>query len=109
MNTEGHRFITADPTNKQKITDQLTEEDHAEGRIDDRTYNCMYPTVVDFPKFCGLPKIHQTYILLRPIVSSRNIMTCGMAKKLIRKSIHHVESPSTMWRTYKTLLNTHRT
>ena len=51
------------------------------------------------PKFYGLHKIHKTNTLLRPIVSSRGSVTCGVAKvlakilkPLVGKSQHHVES-----------------
>ena len=42
----------------------------------------MYPTGCIRPKFYGLPKIHKTGNPLRPIVSSRGSVTCGVAKVL---------------------------
>ena len=36
------------------------------------------------PKFYGLPKIHKPDTLLRPIVSSRGLVTYGVAKVLTK-------------------------
>ena len=55
--------------------------------------------VVFPPKFYGLPKFHKTGNLLRPIVSSRGLVTYGVAKvlskvlkPLVGKSPHHIQS-----------------
>ena len=45
------------------------------------TYKSMYPTGC-VPKFYGLPKIHKLDIPLRPIVSSCESVTYGVAKEL---------------------------
>ena len=51
------------------------------------------------PKFYGLPKIHKTGNLLRPIVSSRGSVTYGVTKvlskvlkPLVGKSPYHIQS-----------------
>ena len=51
------------------------------------------------PRFYGLPKIHKPDTLLRPIVSSHGLLTCGVAKELAKilkplvgKSPHHIKS-----------------
>ena len=61
----------------------------------------MYPTGCFPPKFYGLPKIHKTGNPLRPIVSSRESVTYGVAKvlskvlkPLVGKSPCHVQSTS---------------
>ena len=61
----------------------------------------MYPTGCLPPKFYGLPKIHKTGNSLRPIVSSRGLVTYGVAKvlskvlkPLVGKSPHHIQSTS---------------
>ena len=53
------------------------------------------------PKFYGLPKIHKTGNPLRPIVSSRGLVTYGVIKvlskvlkPLVGKSPHHIQSTS---------------
>ena len=55
--------------------------------------------LVVFPKFYGLPQIHKTGNPLRPIVSSRESVTYGVAKvlskvlkPLVVKSLHHIQS-----------------
>ena len=62
-------------------------------------YRTMYPTSCTAPKFYGLPKIHKTGTLLRPIVSSRGPVTYGVAKviakvlkPLVGKLPHHIQS-----------------
>ena len=61
----------------------------------------MYPTGCTAPKFYGLPKIHKTDTLLRPIVSNRGSVTYGVAKviakvlkPLVGKLPHHIQSTS---------------
>ena len=61
----------------------------------------MYPTSCITPKFYGLPKIHKTGTLLRPIVSSRGSVTYVVAKDiskvlklLVGKCPHHIHSTS---------------
>ena len=62
-------------------------------------YKAMYPTGCVPPKFYGLPKIHKTGNPLRPIVSSRGLVTYGVAKvlskvlkPLVGQSPHHIQS-----------------
>ena len=59
----------------------------------------MYPTGCVPPKFYGLPKIHKPDTPLRPIVSSCESVTYGVAKELAKilkplvcKSPHHITS-----------------
>ena len=59
----------------------------------------MYPTSCTSPKIYGLPKIHKTSTPIRPTVSSRGVVTYGVAKVLTRvlkpligKSPHHIQS-----------------
>ena len=63
------------------------------------TYKAMYPNGCIPHKFYGLPKIHKTGNPLRPIVSSRGSVTCGVSKvlskvlkPLVSKSPHHIQS-----------------
>ena len=59
---------------------------------------CIQPECV-LPKFYGLPKIHIKDIPHRPIVSSRESVTYGVAKELTSisqalagRSMHHVQN-----------------
>ena len=59
----------------------------------------MYPTGCSAPKFYGLPKIHKPDTPLRPIVSSRGLVTYGVAKvlhkilkPLVGRPPHHIHS-----------------
>ena len=61
----------------------------------------MYPTGCIPPKFYGLPQIHKTGNPLRPIVSSKGLVTYGVTevlskvlKPLVGKSPHHIQSTS---------------
>ena len=67
--------------------------------MDEGMYKAMYPTGCVPPKFYGLPKIHKTGNPLRLIVSSREMVTYGVArvlskvlKPLVGKSPHHIQS-----------------
>ena len=67
--------------------------------MDDNMYKRIYPTVVCYPKFHGLSKIHKKDTPLMPIVSSRDSVTCGVAKKLanilqslVSRSKHHIKT-----------------
>ena len=62
-------------------------------------YKAVYPTDYIPSKFYGLHKIHKTGNPLRPIVSSRDSVTYGVAKvlskvlkPLVGKSPHHIQS-----------------
>ena len=59
----------------------------------------MYPTGCVPPKFYGIPQIHKWNTSLRPIVSSHQSVTYGVAKELAKilkplfgKSPHHINS-----------------
>ena len=59
----------------------------------------MYPMGCNAPKFCGLPRIHKPDTPHRPIVSSRGLVTYGVAKvlsKILKQWIgrfpHHIHS-----------------
>ena len=56
-----YKVIKTDPTNKvkNKLISQL-KKIKAEGGITEHLYKKMYPTGAVAPKFCGLPKIHET-------------------------------------------------
>ena len=58
----------------------------------------MYPTGCVPPECYGLPKIHKTGNPLRPIISNRGPVTCGVTKvlskvlkPLVGKSPHHIQ------------------
>ena len=72
LNTPVYKELPRDPTNRikaQLITKlRRIKKDR---KLDEGTYRTMYPTGCVPPKFYGLPKIHKTGTLLRPIVSSR--------------------------------------
>ena len=78
-----YRSIPSDPTNKIKA--QLITKLRRikkENNLDEGTYKAMYPTSCIPPKFYELPKIHKTGNPIRPIVSSRESVTYGVAKVL---------------------------
>ena len=52
--------------------------------MNESTYKRMYPTGAGIPKFYGLPKIHKAGVLLRPIVSSRGLVSYNTVKELAR-------------------------
>ena len=59
----------------------------------------MYPMGYNVSKFYGLPKIHKPDTPLRSIVSSRGLVTYGVAKVLTKilkpmagRSPHHIHS-----------------
>ena len=102
LNTPAYKEILKDPTNKIKA--QLITKLRRikkERKLDEGTYRSMYPTGCIPPKFYGLPKIHKTGTPLRPIVSTRGLVTYGVAKvlskviqPLVGKSPHHIQSTS---------------
>ena len=70
-----------------------------ETNLEEGMYTTMYPTSCTAPKFYGLPKIHKNGTPLRPIVSSRDSVTYGVAKviakilkPLVGKLPHHIQS-----------------
>ena len=67
--------------------------------LEDHIYMYMYPMGCSSSKFSGLPKIHKANTSLRPIASSRGLVTYGVIKvlakilkPLVGKSPHHVHS-----------------
>ena len=82
-----YRSIPSDPT--KKIKAQLITKLRRikrDNNLDEGMYKAMYPSGFIPPKFYGLPKIHKTGSLLRPIVPSRGLVTYGVAKVLSRYS-----------------------
>ena len=78
-----YRIIPADTTNRHKNRFiSLLKNIKAEGGIQAHTYKMLYPTEASSPKFYGLPKIHETGVPLRSIVSSRGTVTHRTAKNL---------------------------
>ena len=95
-----YRPIPRDPTIKikAKLITILRNVQNQTG-LDNSTYKYMYTMGCSALKFYGLPKIHKPDTPLRPIVSSRGLVTYGVAKVLtkILKSIvgrspHHIHS-----------------
>ena len=92
-----YRSIPSYPTNKIKA--QLITKLRRikrENNLDEGTYKAIYPTGCIPPK---LSKIHKTGNPLRPIVSSRGLVTYRIAKvlskvlkPLVGKSPHHIQS-----------------
>ena len=73
------------PTNKIKaklITILRTIK--KETGLNNNTYKYMYPMECSAPKFYGHPKIYKSDTLLRPIVSSRGLVTYRVAKILTK-------------------------
>ena len=66
----------------------------------------MYPMGCNAPKFYGLLKIHKPHPTLRPIVSSRGLVTYGVAKVLTKILKPLVGNPNTTSISLRTLLNT---
>ena len=104
LGQQAYKKLDKDPNNRVKtnlITKLRTIK--KETKLDEGTYKIMYPTGCVPPKFYGLPKIHKTGTILRPIVSSRGSVTYGVAKvlsktktlkPLVGKSPHHIQSTS---------------
>ena len=83
LSQTAYKEIPKDPTNKIKA--QLITKLRRikkDSNLDEGMYKAMYPTGCVPPKFYGLPKIHKTGNLLRPIVSSRGSVTYGVANVL---------------------------
>ena len=64
-------------------------------------YRTMYPNGCTAPKFYGLPKIHKTGTSLKPMVSSRSLVTyrvtkviAKIQKPLVGKFLYHIQSIS---------------
>ena len=80
-----YRPIPRDPTNKikAKLITILSKVKNQTG-LDNNTYKAMYTMGCSAPEFYGLSKIHKPEIPLRPIVSSRGLVTYGVAKVLTK-------------------------
>ena len=100
LNQPTYRAIPWDPTNtiKNKLINILKRVKNQTG-LDSITYKSMYSTGCVPPKFYGLPKIHKPDTPLRPIVSSCESVTNGVAKELTKilkplvgKSPHNINS-----------------
>ena len=78
-----YKVLKTDPTSqlKNKLINLLKDTKQT-GGLSTNKYKQLYPTSVVPPKFYGLPKIHKVGTPLRPIVSSRGSITCGVAKEL---------------------------
>ena len=84
-----------DPTSqlKNKLISLLKDIKHTGGLCTNK-YKQLYSTSAVPPKFFGLPKIHKTGTPLRPIASSRESITYGIAKELAHIITHLVgQSP----------------
>jgi hypothetical protein len=92
--------LSTDPTNKYKTKlTKLIRGWKDEDKITRQTWQSMYPTAAETPKFYGLPKVHKANHPLRPIVSSVGSVTYGAAKYLAKilgplagKTKHHVKN-----------------
>ena len=95
-----YKKIAEDPTPKQKNKlISILRNIKAEGGLKDEVYRRLYPTGAGSPKFYGLPKIHKSGILLRPIISSIGTVTYNTGKELARilkplvgLSNHHIQN-----------------
>ena len=96
-----YRAISWDPNNtiKNKLINILKRVKNQTG-LDSVTYKSICPTCCVSLEFYGLPKIHKLDTPLRPIVSSCESVTYGVAKELnkilkplVGKSPHHINSP----------------
>ena len=84
--------LTSDTTNKHKNTNQHVQDYKSTGSTRGHHIEIVYPTGVASPKIYGLSKIDKNDISLRPIVSSRGVVTYGVAKELfniIRPLVGH--------------------
>ena len=71
-----YRPICKHPTNKIKAKlIYIFKKVKKETGLDDNSYKYMYPARCNVPKFNGLPKIHKPDTPLRPIMSSRILVT----------------------------------
>ena len=76
-----HRTFTRDSKNKIKaMLIPKLKIVKRENNLEEGTYKAMYPTGCIPPRFYELPKIHKTGNPLKPVVSSRDSVTYGVAK-----------------------------
>ena len=83
--TDTYEKLNNDPTNKVKtkvrtILKRLKDSN----KISFNTWQKLYPTAVETPKFYGLPKVHKKDYPKRPIVSSVDSITYESAKFLAK-------------------------
>ena len=81
--TSTYKKLTKDPTPKYttKLVNTLKKLKET-GNITYAQYRHLYPTSHIPPKFYGLPKIHKSFVPLRPIVASRGSITYNSARFL---------------------------
>ena len=100
QDTNTYKVLPKDPTNQLKNKLISPSQGHQTNR---RPQHPQVQTVIPHqcspPKFYGLPKIHKTGTPLRPIVSSRESITYGVAKELVHiikplvgQSPHHLKN-----------------
>jgi hypothetical protein len=98
--TNTYCAIDKDPSQstKRKLISKLLAL-KKDGKLDDYTYDVVYPTAEVTPRFYALPKIHKTGAPLRPIVSSIGAVTYPIAKLLAKiiqpvvgKNGHHIQN-----------------
>ena len=95
-----YKKIAEDPTVKQKNKlINILRNIKTEGGLKEEVYRRLYPTGAGSPKFYGLPKIHESGIPLRPIISGIGTVTYNTAKEIARilkplvgLSNHHVHN-----------------
>ena len=100
QDTNTYKVLPKDPTPQLKnklIT--LLKDIKQTGGLTTQKYKQLYHTSAVSPKFYGLPQIHKTGTPLRPNVSSRRSITCGVAKELshiiktlVGQSPHHLKN-----------------
>ena len=80
-----YKTIDRDPTNsiKTKLI-QILRRLKRETCMDEGTYKAMYPTSGTPPKFYRLPNIHKMGTPHKSIVSSRDSVTYGVTKVLVK-------------------------
>ena len=81
--TTGHQLLQNTPQGstphlKNKLI-TLLKNIKQTGGLSTQKYKQLYPTNAVPPKFYGLPKVHKSGTPLRPIVSSRESITYGVA------------------------------
>ena len=92
--------LNNDPTNKYKTrVSSVLKRLKDSGKISFNTWQKLYPTAAETPKFYGLPKVHKKDYPMRPIVSSVGSITYETAKFLSKilgpltgKTQHHVKN-----------------
>ncbi|XP_013388913.1 uncharacterized protein LOC106157722 [Lingula anatina] len=101
-----YKQLAKDPTQKLKarLINKL-KNIRKENRIDDATYQKIYPTAEVTPRFYATPKIHKKDNPVRPIVSGINSITYELAKHLAKLLKPLVGKTNTIYRTHNTSLS----